>query len=523
MSNLLPLMIAVPLTAGFVLALMPRKNQRLCSAIACTVSTVLLFMVLALFGRSEVYHVGGWQAPVGINLSLDGLSWLMLLMIALTSSATILFSFAYMENYTSKKRYYCLFMLMLAGMNGTALSGDIFNRFVYVEIAIIASYILVGFGCAAEELEAALKYAVLGAIASAMTLFGIAILYALHGTLNIAHLAEKISVGAPVSASATSAFFAAVVMLVGFTYKAAAAPLHIWQPDAFSAAPATVSAALSGALIQVVGIYAMIRTMFIVFGVNASIGWIFLGLGMLSMLFGTTAGMKQDELRRMLSYHCIAQIGHILAGLGLGSILIARGTNESAATLALVGAIFHMVNHAVYQPLLFLSTGAIEHATGLRDIAGLSGFSRRKNAASFASLIASCSIAGLPPFGGFFSKLLIIIASVMAGYYAIAVAMAAVGIATLAAFMHLQYKLFFGNACDESETAKSTPRSMKGSMVALAAICMVSSLLALPDIRAAILDPAQEAMVDREGYMQHLRNQSCEDLERIDDESGVEK
>ncbi len=522
MTNLLPLMVAIPLAAGFVLALIPRTGTRTCNAVACGASAAILVIALLLFGKTDAYQMGGWEIPIGINLSLDGLSWLMLIIIAVVGFAVTLFSFAYMDTYTSKNRYYCILMLMVAGMNGTALSGDIFNRFVYVEIAVIASYILVGFGCEADELEAALKYAVLGAIASALTLFGVAILYALYGTVNIAHLAEKISSGPPVAAAASSVFFAAVVMLAGFTYKSAAVPLHIWQPDAFSTAPATVSAALSGALIQIVGIYAMIRTMFIVFGITASIGWILLCIGMLSMAFGAVAGAKQSELRRMLSYHSISQIGYILAGLGIGSIVIASGEDSPVAALAIIGALFHMVNHAVFQPLLFLTAGSIESSTKIRQIKNLAGVARKKPLTSAASLIASCSIAGVPPFGGFFSKMMIIIASALAGYYLIAITVVAISIVTLVAFMRFQYKMFFGQEIEPAKIEKKTPISMKVAMAALSVICIATSLLAIPAVRSAVLEPAKEAIVDRESYINRLNtdNQSTANPTNYKTETG---
>ncbi len=173
MNVILPLLVALPLGAGFIIALLPKKHTKAAAVISVTASIIILVGSAALFGYEGIYEIGGWNAPVGISLSIDAFSWIMLMSISTLTLFVLLFSADYMKTYTSRSRFYVLFLMMVAGMNGTVIAGDIFNRFVYVEMAAIASYILVGFGCGSKELAASLKYAVLGALASSVTVLGI--------------------------------------------------------------------------------------------------------------------------------------------------------------------------------------------------------------------------------------------------------------------------------------------------------------------------------------------------------------
>jgi multicomponent Na+:H+ antiporter subunit D len=168
MSIPLPIFVAIPLVTAFLLPIFGKKLKSCATVLANLATLSLLAMAVASIGRSAVYEIGKWSIPIGINLVLDGLSSLLLLVISVVSTAAMLFSVRYMEQYTAKAKYLSLFMLMVAGMNGVVLSGDVFNLFVFLEIASIASYALVGFGCGHEELEASFKYMVLGSIASGL-------------------------------------------------------------------------------------------------------------------------------------------------------------------------------------------------------------------------------------------------------------------------------------------------------------------------------------------------------------------
>ncbi len=216
MSIPLPLFIAVPLIIAFILPMFGRKGKAAATALANLVTISLIVFAVVSIGKSEVYEIGKWSIPLGINLVLDGLSSLLLLAISIVAAASMLFSIKYMEQYTAKTKYLSLFLLMVAGMNGVVLSGDIFNLFVFLEIASLASYALVGFGCEHEELEASFKYMVLGSIASVFILFAIALVYGNTGTLNMAYISMAIQ-SSGLNAGLT---FALAMFMAGFGLKA---------------------------------------------------------------------------------------------------------------------------------------------------------------------------------------------------------------------------------------------------------------------------------------------------------------
>jgi len=323
MSIPLPLFIAVPLVVAFLLPMFGRKGKTAATVLANLVTISLLVFAVASIGKTEVYEIGKWSIPLGINLVLDGLSSLLLLAISIVSAAAMLFSARYMEQYTAKAKYLSLFLLMVVGMNGVVLSGDIFNLFVFLEIASLASYALVGFGCEHEELEASFKYMVLGTIASIFILFAIALVYGNTGMLNMAYISKAIQN----SGLNAGLKFALALFIVGFGLKAALVPFHAWLPDAHPSAPAPISAMLSGILIKTLGVYALARVLFNVFGVSVSIGWLLIVLGLLSMVAGAFLAIGQWDLKRLMAYSSISQIGYVVLGIGLGATLIARGDN----------------------------------------------------------------------------------------------------------------------------------------------------------------------------------------------------
>ncbi|MFW6189601.1 MAG: complex I subunit 5 family protein [Planctomycetota bacterium] len=498
--ELLPLAIALPLGMGFLLPLVPKKGVRVADVLANATTLGLIAIAVALAGRTEVYRMGGWDPPVGINLVLDGLSWIMLLMVGVVSFAGTLFSARYMDRYTARSRYYGLFMLMVAGMNTAVLTGDMFNLYVFIEVAAIASYALVAFGCRQEELEAAFKYAVLGSIASAFILLGIATVYCLFGTVNMAHLSSKMADGAGRGA----ALLALTLFVAGFGLKAAVVPFHAWLPDAHPSAPAPISAMLSGVLIKAIGVYALLRVTFTVFGITAQIAEALMLLGTLSMVLGVLMAIVQWDFKRLLAYHSVSQIGYVILGIGAGGAVLAAGGSPVVAALGFAGGLFHLLNHAVFKSLLFLTAGAVEYNTGTRELKEMGGLRGPMPVTAGTSLVASMSIAGVPPFNGFFSKLLIIFACARAGYYGYAGWAVLVSVITLASFMKVQKYAFFGKLRQRWRSLREVPATMRTAMVLLAVLCLAMSGLMLPRVREAVLGRAGGNLADRAGYVQRV-------------------
>ena len=494
MNHFIPFFVVVPLATAFLILAVGKRLTRLNDILANLASFILLVLsfvaVLALNSQPEstslVYNVGGWQGnpPVGIYMVLDGLTCFMLVTLNLVSFLVALYSVGYMEKYTSKYRFYALFMLMLVGMNGVIISGDIFNLFVFLEIAAIASYALVAFGTESEELEASFKYAIMGSVASCFILLGIALLYSYASTLNMADLSMVLLT----KGYSRIISFVSVLFLMGFGLKSAIVPFHAWLPDAHPSAPAPISAMLSGVVIKVLGVYALIRIFFSVLGVNLNMLSLLMFLGTLSMMVGVFLAIGQWDLKRLLAYHSISQIGYVILGISLGT------------PLGIAGGLFHLFNHSVFKSLLFLNSGAVVYSARTRNLLEVSGLREKMPTTANTSLVASMSIAGIPPFNGFWSKLIIILACIEANRLGYALWAVLGSILTLASFMKVQKYAFFGKIRDNLKNIKEVPLSMRISMVILAIICLVGGLILMPKLQAAFLLPAADVLMAGKDY-----------------------
>jgi len=496
MSVPLPVFVAIPLVTAFLLPVFAKRGKSFATVLANLATISLLVLAVASIGQSRVYEIGRWSIPLGINLVLDGLSSLLLLGISVVSSAAMLFSIRYMEQYTAKAKYLSLFLLMVAGMNGVVLSGDIFNLFVFLEIASLASYALVGFGCGHEELEASFKYMVLGSIGSIFILFAVALVYGNTGSLNMAYISEGIQSNGLNPGLA----FALALFVVGFGLKAALVPFHAWLPDAHPSAPAPISAMLSGILIKTLGVYALARVVFNIFGISLATGWLLLTFGIVGMLVGAFLAFGQWDLKRLLAYSSISQVGYVMLGIGLGGLIIAREGNLAWASLAILGGLFHLLNHAVYKSLLFLTSGSIQMSTGTRQLREMGGLAEKLPVTRATCTVASAAIAGIPPFSGFWSKLILVIAAVQAGYYWVAAIIVFVSLCTLIMYLKVQRYVFGGELPENLQEIKENRGSMLVAMVSLACLCVLMGLLLTPGLRASILEPAVKVLVDGVSY-----------------------
>ncbi|MCX5725774.1 MAG: proton-conducting transporter membrane subunit [Candidatus Saganbacteria bacterium] len=485
---IIPLFIAIPLFAAFALPIVARFKMKWVDPVANGALALLFILsilaVTPLFaGSTHVYKMGGWPAPIGINLVLDGLSTFMLFTVSFVSLIISIFGIEYMKRFTAKGKYCTLFMLMVAGMNGVILTGDFFNMFIFVEIAALASYALVAFGVESEELEASFKYMIMGSIASIMILIAMILLYSLTGTLNMAEISNMVhSTGLT-----TGQLIIVSLFIMGFGLKGALVPFHAWLPDAHPSAPAPISAMLSGVLIKAVGIYALMRIIFNVFSLTPAISSVLMTLGVASMLVGVFLAIYQWDLKRLLAYHSISQMGYVVLGLSIGS------------PLGVVGGLFHLFNHATFKSLLFLNSGALEYSTGTRDLRKMGGLGEKMKITSITSLFASMAIAGVPPFNGFFSKLIIIMAAVLSKNYLFAFLAALASILTLSSFLKVEKYAFFGELKDSLKETKEVPSLMCASMITLAATCVLVGLV-FPYFISVFIDPAARVLTDGLAY-----------------------
>lgn len=480
---MIPLFVVLPLSTAFLIAIVGRFYKNFSDAIVCFTNFILVVLTFVIFFSLSlnkvpliVYNVGGWKIPLGIAMVVDSFSILMLFVVNIIAFVVSLYSVSYIEKYTDKWRYFVLFEVMLTGMNGVIISGDIFNIFVFLEIASISSYALVGFGVEAEELEASFKYLVLGTIASSMILLSIVLIYSYTSTLNLADIA-RVVLNNPANYLIKLVL---LLLVIGLGIKSAVVPFHSWLPDAHPSAPAPISAMLSGVLIKTLGVYLLTRLMFNVFFADSEILRLVYWLGIISMIVGVVLALYQWDYKRLLAYHSISQVGYMFLGIGLGT------------PLGILGGIFHLANHSVFKSLLFLTSGALEYSTGTRELKKLSSYEKSISESmpwtTTSTLVGSLSIAGVPPFNGFWSKLIIIIACVEAKDFMGSFVSIGVSILTLASFLKvLKYGFYSFAEKGVSGTIREVPLLMKVAMVMLLILCVVMGLLVFPSVNSNFL------------------------------------
>ncbi len=468
--QLIPYLLTVPLAAAFLIPVVDKKmnNSSDILALIASFSLAVLSYILAfavIVNKVLVYKVGNWAPPAGISLAVDSLAAFILVTVNTVAFLVAVYCVDYIKKYTDKWKFYSLFCLMLAGINGVLVAGDIFNLYVFLEIAAISGYFLVAFGTDSAGFEAAFKYAVMGAVASAFILLGIGFLYSYTSTLNMADMASFISAGS----QPRILLFVSVLFLMGFGLKASLVPFHAWLPYAHSQAPAPVSAMLSGVSIKVLGLYALARIFFNVFGLTPAISWILITLSVLSMAVGGLLAFGQSDIKRLFAYSSISQIGYAALGLGVGT------------PLAIFGAIFHLFNHSIAKSLLFLNSGSIEEISGTRNLNRIAGIISKAPITGYTNLIGAFSICGMPPLGGFWSKLIIIFACIQAGHPILALIAAGISIMTLAYYFRALTPALFRKEKDRSlKTIPAPERFMSASMITLAVLSVISVFMIVP-------------------------------------------
>lgn len=480
---IVPFFIIVPLAAAMIIPLFGRKYRRMADVVACLITLGLVIFSILNLGYNIVFKFK-WPPPSGIILVLDGLSALMLLIISVISFSISLYSARYMERYGFKRLYYSLFLLAVTGLNGLVLTGDLFSLFLFIELVAISSCGLITYGRRRETLRPAFKYLVLWTIASFFILLGLALLYSLAGSLNIADLANRLSSGENVI------LFSLCLFMVGLGLKAGVVPFHAWLPEVLLTAPIPVSALFAGLVIKVVGLYALVRVVFNIFGLLAMTSEVFLFLGALSMMLGALLASGQRDFRRLLAFSTISETGIILVGIGLGT------------NLGLLAGLFHLINHSVIKTLLFFNAGSIEYATGKRDLDQIAGLRQKMPVTGFSSTIASFSISGLPPFNGFWSKGLILWACVEANHPVYALWVVLATLVTAATFIKVRHDGFR----KEDETGQKiteVPGLMRVAMIILMVLCFSLGLILLPGLREVLLIPAVRALTEGGDYI-HL-------------------
>jgi multicomponent Na+:H+ antiporter subunit D len=446
------------------------------------VSAVGLLEMVQQHGEIH-YWLGMWEPPWGIEFVVDNLNAYVAIIVTFMAIAAAIYSKRNVEQELPEHKiptFYTLFLLNITGLLGMTVTGDAFNLYVLIEIASFSAYGLVAVG---EEgaLIASFRYIVMGTIGACFYLLGIGYLYAVTGSLNMADLRLLLPPLYGNSAVQTSFIF----ILIGLGIKVALFPLHAWQPDAYTRAPSAVTVLISTAMAKT-SVYALIRIMFSVFTVDfilhyVSILDIISWISAVAIIVGSIYAIQEFNLKRMLAYSSIANVGYIMLGVGL----------STSTELGLTPALMHILNHALIKGCMFMTACAFIYKAGLRDIRDFVGLGRRMPYTCIAFILASLAMIGMPPSVGFVSKWYLILASIDANNY---IYVAVIFISTLLMIYYfwrvieIMYLLPVEARSGNEIKVDEAPMSMLMPGIVLAVLCFAVGIAWMAGVFSPIMD-----------------------------------
>lgn len=484
--NQLPVLIPVSLLLfSFVVFLIGMLRRNLAFPLAAV--GVLISFAFSILGLVQVlrygtqhYYIGGWVPPIGIEYVLDHLSAFMAVIVTFIGLVGVVYSRrSFLQEVPERVvPLYALVLLLLAGLTGIIVSGDLFNLYVFLEIASLTAYGLVAIGGRKASVSA-FRYAILGTLGACFYLLGVGFIYFSTGSLNMADVAHIL----PEVSEAHTIIAAVVLIVIGIGLKMALFPLHIWLPDAYTYAPSAVTALIAPIMTKV-GAYVLVRMLLSVFSpdylsntlpVTFVIGW----LGAFGVVVASVMAIAQRDFRRMLAYSSVAQISYIALGIGM------------ANPLGLIGALLHILNHAFMKGCLFQIAGGIRYRTGLWEISRFAGLGRRMPWTMGAFTVAALSMIGIPPTCGFFSKWYLVLGSVDAGNWVFVAVIVLSSLLNAIYFFRVLERVYLSPPSGDAivELAKEPPKSMLATTLVLGAGIMILGLASLAIVND-VLEPA---------------------------------
>jgi multicomponent Na+:H+ antiporter subunit D len=505
-STLLTLPIIIPVFTA-TLCLFAWNSPRIQCRIGVIGMSLLLINCLAILigvyqNGIQSVQLGNWMAPYGITFVADLFSAIMLTVSAFVGLCVTVFSLSTVDIARVRKGYYLFVHFMLMGVCGAFLTGDIFNLFVWFEVMLIASFVLMALGGERDQMEGAVKYLTLNLLSSVFFLSAVGILYGNFGTLNMADLALKANAGAdPELMRLTSVLF-----FVAFGVKAGLFPLFFWLPASYHTPPVAISAIFAGLLTKV-GMYSLIRVFTLIFDANDIFtNHLLVWIAGFTMVVGVLGAVAQFNIRRLLSFHIISQIGYAVMGLAIFT------------QWALAGAIYFLVHNIFAKTNLFLIAGATYDLRGTDYLKNMGGLYKKAPFLSLLFVISAFGLAGIPPLSGFFGKFLLIKAGLDAGYYVITAIALGVGILTLFSMTKIFAEAFWKDSPEKAPQGElqwsDTPAKRRGlylPIIAMATAVLLMGVLAQPVIAicmaagAQLMDPSLyiESVLSTE-YIEHF-------------------
>jgi len=461
MNNVLILPILIPLLTGMFMIFLRRHVhlQQFLSVVSMLITTGVAAYIMKRISAKGimVLDVGGWQAPFGISLVGDMLSTLLVLVATFTCLMCTLFAFGTTNPAHKLHFVYAFIQLLLCGVNGSFLTGDIFNLFVFFEVMLISSYVLLALGGKKLQLRESIPYVMINVIASTLFVIAIAYLYSITGTLNMAHLSERIStIGQDGLLTTVSFLFLTVFGLKSGLF------LFFWLPNSYSAPPPAI-AALFAALLTKVGIYAIIRTFTLIFYHEPAVTHtVILVMAALTMLFGALGAVSNWGIKKILAYNVIVAVGFILFGVGM------------ATFDSLTGALYYLLHDMMAKALIYILGGAIITIFGSDRLRKFSGLLLYRPSLGWLFFIAALALAGVPPLSGFVGKVIILKGGIMEGQ----IILSAIGIITSLMVLYSVMKVFIHSFWGETLMSEGEQKATGNSAI-LPGFLLVGLILAM--------------------------------------------
>ena len=490
MSWLLATPLALPFATA-VLAFLMRHGPAgrwisLSGSVALLIASIVLMQAVLTEGVIAG-QMGGWPAPFGITLVADLLSAVMVLITAIIAVAVAGYALVDADAEMERLGYHALFNVLIAGVVGAFITGDLFNLYVWFEVMLISSFGLLVLGGRPEQIDGGVKYVALNLVSTIMFLSGIGLLYGMTGTLNLADLASAVDAADPGLLTVV-----AVLFMIAFGVKAALFPLFFWLPASYHTPAFAVSAVFAGLLTKV-GVYALMRMFTLVFDHDiAFTHQILLWVAALTMVSGVLGAAAQTDMRKILSFHIVSQIGYMIMGLSL------------LTPLALVGAVFYLVHHIIVKANLFLIAGVSQRLTGSTELSRIGGLYKSAPLLAALFFIPAFSLAGFPPLSGFWAKFLLVKAALDVEGWVIAAVALIVGLLTIYSMTKIWAAAFWEPHPDGVNPAltRLSARERGALLWPIAGLAAMTILIGLnPEPFVAFAERSAAQLLDPQAYI----------------------
>ncbi len=480
--------IIIPLFVGFACGVINHYKKKWLKPFVLSAGFIYFLVVLThIIFRDQlpyVYNLGEWERLIAINLALDDFTLVMLILLSLIVLLVAIYSSTKIGK--KKSAFFLLFNILVVGVSGMIMTSDLFNLYVFFEITSISSYSLVAFRDDDFSIEAAYKYLIIGTISGVFLLLAIVLTYQATGTLNMALIPEKLDTVEPLVRHVLLSFY-----VIGLGVKFALVPLHTWLPDAYVGVPIAYNVLSSGLVIKAC-FFALMRIIYIFFGVEFlqtfSLDIIISYWGAVTIIFGHSVAFRQSNVKRIMGYSTIAQMGYIMVAFGLGT------------AAGIVAGSFHLINHAVMKSTIFFASGNLAKVSGgyeLEDLRGVGGVMPKTSLLFVMILLA---LVGLPPFNGFISKWMILQASADAGFYFPALMVIVGSVISLGYYLGIIRAIF--TAPDVEIDGLDIPKFSLTEEVPpflLGSICVITGII--PMIILNLIDGAPQFLLERANYI----------------------